>query len=112
MFAEGTMGPGVAIDPTGDTVVAPAAGTVASVFPTGHAIGLALDDGTELLIHIGIDTVGLKGDGFETLVKAGDRVSAGTALVRFDAGKIRAAGLSTVTPVIVLNNEHATISFD
>ncbi len=112
MFAEGTMGPGVAIDPTGDTVVAPAAATVASVFPTGHAIGLALDDGTEVLIHIGIDTVGLKGDGFETLVKAGDRVSAGTPLVRFDAGKIRAAGLSMVTPVIVLNNENATISFD
>lgn len=112
MFAEGTMGPGVAIDPTGDTVVAPAAATVASVFPTGHAIGLALDDGTELLIHIGIDTVGLKGDGFETLVKAGDRVSTGTPLVRFDAGKIRAAGLSTVTPVIVLNNENATINFD
>ena len=61
MFAQGTMGPGLAIDPAGDTVVAPAAGTVASVFPTGHAIGLALDDGTELLIHIGIDTVGMKG---------------------------------------------------
>lgn len=109
MFAQGTMGPGVAVDPTGDTIVAPADGTVASVFPTGHAIGLALDDGTELLIHVGIDTVSLKGDGFETLVAAGDAVTAGTPLLRFDAAKIRAAGLSAVTPVIVLNNENATV---
>lgn len=111
MFAQGTMGPGLAIDPAGDTVVAPAAGTVASVFPTGHAIGLALDDGTELLIHIGIDTVGMKGDGFETLVKTGDHVEAGTPLIRFDPAKIRAAGLSPITPVIVLNDENATVAF-
>lgn len=109
MFAQGTMGPGVAVDPTGDTIVAPADGTVASVFPTGHAIGLALDDGTELLIHVGIDTVSLKGDGFTTLVTAGDTVTAGTPLLRFDASRIRAAGLSAMTPIIVLNNENATI---
>lgn len=111
MFAQGTMGPGLAIDPAGDTVVAPAAGTVASVFPTGHAIGLALDAGTELLIHIGIDTVGMEGDGFETLVKTGDHVEAGTPLIRFDPAKIRAAGLSPITPVIVLNDENATVAF-
>jgi PTS system N-acetylglucosamine-specific IIC component len=111
MFAQGTMGPGVAIDPAGDTVVAPADGTVASVFPTGHAIGLALADGTELLIHVGIDTVTLKGDGFETLVSAGQPVTPGTPLLRFDVAKIRAAGLSPVTPVIVLNNDAATIEF-
>ncbi|MBF4560809.1 PTS transporter subunit EIIC [Microbacterium sp. VKM Ac-2870] len=111
MFAQGTMGPGLAIDPTGDTIIAPAGGTVASVFPTGHAIGLALADGTELLIHVGIDTVEMKGDGFETLVKAGDTVSAGTPLIRFDADKIRAAGHSAITPVIVLNNESATVEF-
>jgi len=111
MFAQGTMGPGVAVDPTGDTIVAPADATVASVFPTGHAIGLALDDGTELLIHVGIDTVGMKGDGFETLVAAGDKVAAGTPLLRFDVAKIRAAGLSPITPVIVLNNENATVEF-
>lgn len=112
MFAQGTMGPGLAVDPTGDTVVAPADATVASVFPTGHAIGLALDDGTELLIHVGIDTVNLQGDGFETLVSAGQKVQQGTPLIRFDAGKIRAAGLSAVTPVIVLNNEAAVVEFD
>ncbi len=109
MFAQGTMGPGIAIDPTGDTVVAPAAGTVASVFPTGHAIGLALHDGTELLIHVGIDTVGLKGDGFRTLVAAGDSVNVGDPLVQFDLAKIHAAGLSAITPIIVLNNEQARI---
>lgn len=92
MFAQGTMGPGLAIDPAGDTVVAPA-------------------DGTELLIHIGIDTVGMKGDGFETLVKTGDHVEAGTPLIRFDPAKIRAAGLSPITPVIVLNDENATVAF-
>lgn len=98
--------------PPGDTIVAPADATVASVFPTGHAIGLVLDDGTELLIHVGIDTVGLKGDGFETLVEAGQKVTAGTPLIRFDPEKIRAAGLSAVTPVIVLNNEDATVTFE
>ena len=92
IFAQGTMGPGLAIDPAGDTVV-------------------ALDDGTELLIHIGIDTVGMKGDGFETLVKTGDHVEAGTPLIRFDPAKIRAAGLSPITPVIVLNDENATAAF-
>lgn len=112
MFAQGTMGPGVAIDPSGETVVAPAEATVASVFPTGHAIGLALADGTELLIHVGIDTVSLKGDAFETLVEAGQSVAPGTPLLRFDTAKIRAAGLSPLTPIIVLNNESATIEFD
>lgn len=110
MFAAGTMGPGIAVEPTGDTIVAPADGTVASVFPTGHAIGLVLEDGTELLIHIGIDTVTLKGEGFQTLVTAGQTVTEGTPLVRFDAAKIRAAGLSTITPIIVLNNENASVT--
>ncbi|GAA1862864.1 N-acetylglucosamine-specific PTS transporter subunit IIBC [Microbacterium koreense] len=112
MFAEGTMGPGIAVDPVGDTVIAPADATVASIFPTGHAIGLVLEDGTELLIHVGVDTVNMKGDGFEVLVSAGDTVTAGTPLLRFDAAKIDAAGLSAITPVIVLNDESATVAFD
>ncbi|MET0295830.1 MAG: N-acetylglucosamine-specific PTS transporter subunit IIBC [Microbacterium sp.] len=112
MFAQGTMGPGAAIDPTGDTVVAPADATVVSVFPTGHAIGLELEGGVELLIHIGIDTVNMKGDGFEVLVGAGQKVSRGTPLLRFDRARIEAAGLSPITPVIVLNDETATVSFE
>ncbi|MCM3696543.1 N-acetylglucosamine-specific PTS transporter subunit IIBC [Microbacterium oleivorans] len=109
MFADGTMGPGAAIDPTGDVIAAPADGTVESVFPTGHAIGLRLDDGTELLIHVGIDTVAMKGDGFETLVSAGQRVATGDGLIRFDRAKILAAGHSPITPIVVLNNPQARI---
>ncbi|PJJ70963.1 PTS system N-acetylglucosamine-specific IIC component [Diaminobutyricimonas aerilata] len=109
MFSDGTMGPGIAIDPTGDVVTAPADGKVESSFPTGHAIGLLLDDGTELLIHIGIDTVKMKGDGFETLVTAGQRVRRGDPLVRFDRSRIEAAGHSPITPVVVLNNPDATV---
>ncbi|MEW2011714.1 MULTISPECIES: N-acetylglucosamine-specific PTS transporter subunit IIBC [Microbacterium] len=109
MFAGGTMGPGVAMDPTGDVISAPADGRVESVFPTGHAIGLRLDDGTELLIHVGIDTVAMEGDGFETLVTAGRRVTAGEPLVRFDRARIVAAGLSPITPIVVLNNPAARV---
>lgn len=109
MFADGTMGPGVAIDPTGDVISAPADGRVESVFPTGHAVGLRLDDGTELLIHVGIDTVAMKGDGFETLVTAGQRVTAGEPLVRFDRARIVAAGHSPITPIVVLNNPDARV---
>lgn len=110
-FAQGIMGPGVAIRPSGDTVVAPADGTVGATFDSSHAIALELDDGTELLIHVGIDTVQMKGDGFETLVEKGARVTAGTPLLRFDTAKIAAAGYSAITPVIVLNDENATIEF-
>lgn len=110
-FGQGIMGPGAAIEPTGDTVVAPADATVGATFESSHAIALVLDDGTELLIHVGIDTVDMKQDGFETLVEKGDRVSAGDSLLRFDLAKIAAAGHPAITPVIVLNNENATIDF-
>lgn len=103
VFGGGVMGPGVAIEPTGNTVVSPGAGTVAAAQPTGHAFGLELDNGVELLIHVGIDTVNLKGEGFEVHVKAGDRVEQGTPLVTFDRSVIEKAGYPLVTPVIVLN---------
>ncbi len=108
-FAEGIMGPGLAIKPSGDTVVAPADGTVGATFDSSHAVALVLEDGTELLIHVGIDTVHMAGNGFETLVAKGDTVKAGTPLLRFDLQKIEAAGHPTITPVIVLNNENARI---
>nr|WP_229384132.1 glucose PTS transporter subunit IIA [Microbacterium allomyrinae] len=111
-FGEGIMGPGVAIEPSGDTVVAPADGTVGATFDSSHAVALVLTDGTELLIHVGIDTVSMKGDGFETLVEKGQTVAAGTPLLRFDLAKIRAAGHPSITPVIVLNNENATVEFE
>ncbi|MCH5641473.1 MULTISPECIES: glucose PTS transporter subunit IIA [unclassified Gordonia (in: high G+C Gram-positive bacteria)] len=105
VFAKGTMGSGAAIKPSGDTVYAPADGMVVAAQPTGHAFGLVLDGGIELLIHVGIDTVQMKGDGFDVKVKAGQKVTAGTPLVTFDKAKIAAAGYSDITPVVIMNTK-------
>ncbi|WP_221584334.1 N-acetylglucosamine-specific PTS transporter subunit IIBC [Microbacterium sp. G2-8] len=110
-FAEQIMGPGLAIEPTGDTVTSPAPGRVGHVFDTGHAVAIVLDDETEVLVHVGLDTVKMAGDGFETLVKTGDIVDTGTPLLRVDLEKIRQAGHPTITPVVVLNDENATVEF-
>lgn len=103
VFAGGVMGPGVAIEPTGDTVYAPGSGTVVAAQPTGHAFGLKLDSGIEVLIHVGIDTVNLKGEGFDVKVVNGDTVETGSPLVVFDRSVIEKAGYPLITPVIVLN---------
>ena len=103
VFSKGTMGPGVAVIPSGDTAYAPGAGVVVAAQPSGHAFGLLLDDGLEVLIHIGIDTVQLKGQGFEVHVTKGQKVTAGTPLVTFDRKVITDAGYSLITPVIVMN---------
>lgn len=110
-FADGILGAGVAIEPTSGQVVAPADGTVAMVFKTGHAVALVLDSGEELLIHVGLDTVKMNGEGFEKLVDKGMHVTAGTPLLRVDLDKVKAAGYSTVTPVVITNNKAATIQF-
>ena len=96
-------GPGCGIEPTGDTVFAPFDGRVVSVASTLHAIGLKSDEGIELLIHIGMDTITLRGSGFTLLVQEGQTVRAGTPLLRVDLDVIRAAGLSTESAVIVTN---------
>jgi PTS system beta-glucosides-specific IIC component len=103
VFSKGIVGLGVGVDPTGDTVYAPGAGKVVVAQPTGHAFGLLLDNGVELLIHVGIDTVNLAGKGFDVKVAAGDRVEAGSPLVTFDRQLIEEAGYSLVTPVLVTN---------
>lgn len=108
-FAQGIMGPGLAIIPAGDTVIAPADCTIGATFDSGHAVAVVLGDGTEILIHVGIDTVHMAGNGFETLVAKGDSVHAGTPLLRFELDKIETAGHPTITPVIILNNENARI---
>lgn len=108
VFASGAMGKGIAIDPTDGVVVAPTKATVNLVFPTGHAIGLTTENGAELLIHIGMDTVSLAGKGFKTYVEAGDVVEAGQKLIEFDLATIRDAKLPVITPVIVTN----TADFD
>ncbi|MCJ7858674.1 glucose PTS transporter subunit IIA [Corynebacterium kalidii] len=104
-FSSGALGQGIAVDPTGDTVVAPADGKILTVQKTGHAVGLRLDSGIDLLIHIGIDTVKMEGAGFEVLVEKKQRVTAGTPLIRFDAQRIKDAGYSAVTPVVVVNTK-------
>lgn len=103
VFSKGIVGLGVGVDPTENTVYAPAAGKVLVAQPTGHAFGLRLDSGVEMLIHVGIDTVNLAGKGFDVKVKAGDRVEEGTPLVTFDRAVIEEAGYSLVTPVLVTN---------
>ena len=103
VFSQGIVGLGVGVDPSGDTVYAPAAGKLLVAQATGHAFGLRLDNGVEMLIHVGIDTVNLEGRGFDVKVAVGDRVEEGTPLVTFDRAVIEAAGYSLVTPVLVTN---------
>lgn len=102
------MGKGIAILPTEGRVVSPINGEVMLVFPTKHAIGLKADNGAEILIHIGIDTVTLNGEPFEVHVEVGQRVNVGDVLVEFDIEKIKEAGCETVTPIIVTNAQEFT----
>lgn len=99
------LGDGFAVEPTAGRVVAPCAGRVTQIFPTSHAIGIETAEGLELLIHVGIDTVELKGAGFTRAVEAGAAVSAGDLLLEVDLEAVRAAGKSTVIPVIITNME-------
>ena len=102
-FAEGILGLGAAVEPSEGKITAPADGTVGTLFDTHHAIGLNLDNGAELLIHIGINTVELNGEGFTAHVSEGDRVKKGQNLITFDKELIASKGYKTVTPVIVTN---------
>ena len=111
VFASKAMGDGLAIEPAAgeDTVVAPADGVVAATMPGSfHAIGLTLDNGPEVLVHVGIDTVDMGGDGFACLVEQGQRVTAGQPLMTFSAEKIRAAGHPTITAFVVTDEGAAT----
>lgn len=104
-FASGVLGKGAAILPEDGNVFAPADGVVSTLFPTLHALGLETDDGVEILIHIGLDTVQLEGEGFEAMVKQGDRVQKGQLLVKFDMEFIESKGFCLETPVIVANTD-------
>lgn len=105
VFSGGLMGQGMAIKPEDDKLYSPVNGTIASIFDTKHAIGIEADNGVELLIHVGIDTVELGGKHFETCVKAGDTVKTGDLLLRFNRKEIEKAGYDTVTPVIITNSD-------
>ena len=101
VFSAGIMGDGIAIRPENDTLCAPAKGTVTMLTDTRHAIGLTLENGVEILLHVGLDTVEMNGDGFTYLVSENQKVEAGTPLIRFDREKIKAAGHPDVTVCIV-----------
>lgn len=103
VFSSGAMGQGIAVKPSQGVVYAPADAEVSIAFPTGHAFGLKTTDGAEVLIHVGIDTVTMNGEGFEAKVAQGDKVKAGDVLGTFDSNKIAAAGLDDTTMVIVTN---------
>ncbi len=104
VFSSGMLGKGIAIEPTNGQVNSPVDGIITTVFPTKHAIGVTSDEGVEILIHIGIDTVEMNGEGFESFVKQNERVKKGDLMIRVDLDKIKAAGLSSITPVVVTNS--------
>ncbi|MBT9281083.1 MAG: PTS glucose transporter subunit IIA [Hydrogenibacillus schlegelii] len=103
-FSEKMIGDGVAIDPSDGTVVAPVTGEVVQVFPTGHAVGLRTPSGLELLVHIGLETVGLKGEGFTLHVEKGAQVEVGAPLLTFDLTLVRERA-KAISPIVITNME-------
>ena len=104
-FASGVLGDGVGIEPEIGEVVAPFDGEISSVTDTHHAIGITGSGEMEVLIHVGIDTVNMHGDGFKIFVSEGEKVKAGQKLITFDISKIKAAGYSTTTAVLLTNSD-------
>lgn len=102
-FSSGIMGPGFGIHPTDGTVYAPFAGRVVMIFPTKHAIGLKSDTGVEILIHVGLDTVKLNGEGFEMIVSEGQLIQRGDPLIKVDFKNIKDKVPSIVTPIVFIN---------
>ncbi len=103
-FAEELLGKGIAIEPTEGRILAPCDATVDMMFETGHAISLVADFGAELLIHVGLETVSLKGEHFTIHCANGDKVKKGDLLIEFDLEAIKAAGFNTITPMLVCNS--------
>lgn len=106
VFKGGSLGQGAALIPTEGKLYAPIDGTIAMVFPTGHAIGIKTMDGLEILMHVGMNTVELNGEGFHAKVKPGDHVVHGDLLLEFDIEEIQAAGYSVVTPIVITNSDN------
>lgn len=104
-FAEGILGQGAALVPSGNQFFSPVDGTAATVFPTGHAVALTSEDGVEVLLHIGLDTVKLNGKYFTIHVEEGQQVKKGDLLLEADLEKIRAEGFDTVTPIVICNTD-------
>ncbi|HFK1684641.1 TPA: PTS glucose transporter subunit IIA [Bacillus tropicus] len=107
VFAGRMMGDGVAIDPTEGVVVSPVDGEIVQLFHTKHAIGIKAKNGTEILIHVGLETVKMEGEGFEAHVSEGQDVKAGDKLISFDLELIREKAKSTITPIVITNTDAA-----
>ncbi len=111
VFAEGMAGEGGAIVPgASGEAVAPVSGALVKLFEGGHAFGIETDEGLELIVHVGLDTIEMRGNGFEKLATEGDRVEAGQPIVRFDLDEIKNSGYDPVTPVVVTNPEDHPVS--
>ncbi len=103
VFAEKIVGDGIAIKPSGDKMVAPVNGTIGKIFETNHAFSIESDDGVELFVHFGIDTVELKGEGFTRVAEEGQTVKAGDTIITFDLATLEEKAKSTLTPVVISN---------
>lgn len=103
VFAEKVLGDGIAVDPTEGTVYSPVDGTIFQIAHTFHAMGIESDDGLEILVHLGIDTVKLEGKGFQSFVEVGQKVKKGDKIMEMDIGFIRDQGLSPMSPCIITN---------
>jgi sugar PTS system EIIA component len=104
-FAQKMMGDGIAIEPTEGVVVSPVDGEIVQFFHTKHAIGIQSESGAEILIHVGLETVNMNGEGFEGHVTVGDKVKAGDKLLSFDLDFIKEKAASTVTPIVITNGD-------
>lgn len=105
VFSTKMLGDGIAIDATGDTVYAPADGVISAIVNSKHAFGIKLNNGLEMLIHVGLDTVKLNGEGFSVLVNVDEQVKQGTPIIKIDRTFIESKGMTLVTPVIILDSD-------
>lgn len=103
VFSEKIVGDGVAIRPVGDTIVAPVNGTIGKIFETNHAFSIESEDGVELFVHFGIDTVELKGEGFTRLATEGQTVKVGDPIIKFDLALLEGKAKSVLTPIVISN---------
>jgi sugar PTS system EIIA component len=106
VFSQKMMGDGIAIDPSEGKVVSPVDGEIMQLFPTKHAVGIKAKNGAELLIHIGLETVSMNGEGFEAHVSEGSKVNKGDTLITFDLDLVKEKAKSTITPIILTNGDN------
>jgi glucose-specific phosphotransferase system IIA component len=111
-FAQDMLGKGMAVDAKGTNIVAPVSGKLVTVFDTGHAYGIETEEGLQVLVHIGINTVNLNGKGFTSLVKENDHIKAGDKIAEIDVEFIKSQGLPLVTPVIMTNHAEVVKSME